>query len=218
MSSPQDIILSYHDVLIRKNDLQTLENHSWLNDTIIGFYFDYLEREKTKESPENIVFSSPELSQLLKLMDVQDYGAILDSRITQETDFVFFPVNNCDDREDPGGAHWSLLVYSKPEGSCFHLDSSGGFNGTIARAFSRKILEFLTGGKGKGFVEVKCPQQENSYDCGIFVLCFAEVILRHLAGAGEVGGCDFQGVEGEVKSARKRILELIKELSRRDGK
>ncbi|XP_063972618.1 sentrin-specific protease 8 [Diachasmimorpha longicaudata] len=218
MSGSQDVILSYHDVLIRKKDFETLENDCWLNDIIIGFFFDYLEREKTKSSSKKIVFSSPELTQLLKLMNVDDYSAILNSRISPTTDFVFFPVNNCNDREDPGGAHWSLLVYSKYEESCFHLDSCGGSNGADARRFSRKILKFLTGGKGKGFFEVACPQQGNSYDCGIFVLCFAEHILGSLvAGVEGVGGCDFQGVEGEVKGARKRIMKLIKELRGRDG-
>ncbi|XP_011306138.1 sentrin-specific protease 8-like isoform X2 [Fopius arisanus] len=213
MSSQQDIVLSYHDVLIRRSDLKTLEDHSWLNDIIIGFYFDHLEREKAQEFTGKIVLASPELTQLLKLMEIQDYPGILDSRITEKTDFVFFPVNNCDDREDPGGAHWSLLVYSRSEASCFHFDSSTGFNRTISQQFSRKIMKFMNGGRGKGFVEVRCPQQGNSYDCGIFVLCFAERILEILKASGRVDGCDLRGIETEANGMREKILELIRHLS-----
>lgn len=35
-----DIVLSFHDSLIRQADFALLDSPGWLNDKIIGFYFE----------------------------------------------------------------------------------------------------------------------------------------------------------------------------------
>jgi len=35
-----DIILSYHDSLLRRSDLELLQEGRWLNDSIISFMFE----------------------------------------------------------------------------------------------------------------------------------------------------------------------------------
>lgn len=40
------LILSYHDACLYESDLEILKSDtSWLNDRIIGFYFEYISRE-----------------------------------------------------------------------------------------------------------------------------------------------------------------------------
>jgi sentrin-specific protease 8 len=34
------IVLSYHNSLLRKSDVALLEEPNWLNDKVIGFYFE----------------------------------------------------------------------------------------------------------------------------------------------------------------------------------
>ena len=34
------IVLSYHDSLLRQSDVALLEGSNWLNDRIIGFFFE----------------------------------------------------------------------------------------------------------------------------------------------------------------------------------
>lgn len=43
-----EIILTYNDVTIRKKDIDCLQPHSWLNDTCIAFYFQYLKETNPK--------------------------------------------------------------------------------------------------------------------------------------------------------------------------
>jgi Ulp1 family protease len=45
----EDKILSYFDVVLRQGDVDLLKDHSWLNDNLIAFYFEYLAREKFKD-------------------------------------------------------------------------------------------------------------------------------------------------------------------------
>ena len=39
-SSMDQIVLSYHDSLIRQSDYLLLDAPNWLNDKVIGFYFE----------------------------------------------------------------------------------------------------------------------------------------------------------------------------------
>lgn len=50
-----EIILSYHDAIIYKEDLQILKSDTeWLNDRVISFYFEYLSKEVYED--EKILF------------------------------------------------------------------------------------------------------------------------------------------------------------------
>uniref|UniRef100_A0A6V7IS39 Ubiquitin-like protease family profile domain-containing protein n=1 Tax=Bracon brevicornis TaxID=1563983 RepID=A0A6V7IS39_9HYME len=210
MQQIDETILSYYDVLIRRSDLETLDDRSWLNDTIIGFYFDYLERTRaTKLSSTKVVLVSPELTQLMKMTEPEDYISIIGDRIKRDTDFIFFPLNNSEERMDMGGSHWSLLIYSKTEFACFHFDSSCNANAEIAAKFSMKIFAFL--GVARAYVRsVHCPQQVNSYDCGIYVLTFAEIILSNLKTVKKIEGCNLDAAERRASTKRRDIRELIR--------
>lgn len=49
-----DKILSYHDVLLRQTDLDTLEPGNWLNDQIIAFYLEYLTQQQIKQRQSQV--------------------------------------------------------------------------------------------------------------------------------------------------------------------
>jgi len=38
--SGMETVLSYHDSLLKKSDVDLLEGAGWLNDKILGFYFE----------------------------------------------------------------------------------------------------------------------------------------------------------------------------------
>jgi Ulp1 family protease len=92
-----------------------------------------------------------------------------------------------------GGSHWSLLLWtvsknpspsSIPSCTFYHFDSSSGYNTTAALAVSQKLMKVLYCGTktdpihiGAADVnECKTPQQCNAYDCGVFLLGFAEAL------------------------------------------
>ncbi|XP_058794489.1 sentrin-specific protease 8 [Phymastichus coffea] len=212
MSKSNDIVLSYHDCVLRQGDLNLLDGPCWLNDAVIGFYFEYL-GQKYQSSTSKLLFISPELTQLLKLTSPNEYPIFLDPIEAKGKDFIFFPVNDCNSRSTAGGSHWSLMVFSKREKACFYYDSSSGMNAIVAKDFSKDIMSYLLVEKGNGqFRDMDCPQQENGYDCGLFVLCFADVIAEHVSKTSEIEGCNCNNVKSLVSNKRQSFIALINKL------
>ncbi|XP_014213354.1 sentrin-specific protease 8 [Copidosoma floridanum] len=207
----KDVVLNYQDCILRQSDVDLLKGPCWLNDAIIGFYFEYLGKQHENVSLK-FLFVCPELAQLLKLTDPHEYPIFLDPIEAKDKPFVFFPINDCNSRSSSGGSHWSLMVFSKKERACFYFDSSNSMNSAVARDFSRKVMDYLLdGGKGQ-FIEVDCPQQDNGYDCGLFVLCFADVIAEHVLRTGKVDSCNYDRVKSFVHTKRRALLALIEKL------
>ncbi|KAJ8669082.1 hypothetical protein QAD02_000341 [Eretmocerus hayati] len=210
-SQSKNSVLSYHDCLLRQEDLHLLNGPFWLNDALIGFYFEYLQH-KYEDSKSKMLFLSPELTQLLKLTDSHEYGTFLDPISAKNMDYIFFPVNDCSSRESAGGSHWTLMVFSKPERTCFYFDSSSSSNTAAEADFSKGIMSYLLENGNGQFVEVKCPQQKNGYDCGLFVLCFTDVIAEHILEASQIEGCNCESVQSLVSRKRESLISLIHKL------
>ncbi|MDX8516593.1 Ulp1 family isopeptidase, partial [Mesorhizobium captivum] len=98
-------------------------------------------------------------------------GNLADAR----ADFVFLPLNNAALGEQ--GTHWSLLFVdlrgSQPLAS--HYDSSGGQNSALAQELAAKL--------GARLKPVLMAQQDNNYDCGVFVLDATRALTARLAEA-----------------------------------
>lgn len=213
--APSDIVVSYNDCILRKEDVHLLEGPYWLNDAVIGFYFEYLS-QKYKYSRTSLLFISPELTQLLKLTDSHEYRDFLDPLDAKFKHYIFFPLNDCNSRSSAGGSHWSLIVFSKFDKTCFHFDSSNGMNSYVARSFSRDIMNYLLDRNSGHYIEVECPHQENGYDCGLFVLCFSETVGEYLVqGRGDkIEDCKYDNVKKLVSEKRRSLLSLIDRLRR----
>ncbi|NEJ82709.1 hypothetical protein GR268_40070 [Rhizobium leguminosarum] len=87
--------------------------------------------------------------------------------------FVFLPVNNAG--TGPGGTHWSLLLVDlrgRPP-VAYHYDSSGTLNGAIAQGLAARL--------GARLDRVRMAQQDNSYDCGVFVVDATRALAARLA-------------------------------------
>lgn len=210
----EEIVLSYHDCLLRVDDVNLLAGPHWLNDAIIGFYFEYLEHrldDRDDDSCDDILFVSPEMTQLLKLTSSSEFPALMDSLSAADRKYIFFPLNNCDSREAAGGSHWSLLVVSQKK-TVFHLDSCRGTNRSVAVKFANKIMDYFSAYGAKNMEELKCPQQENGYDCGLFTLCLTDTIVQHILRNPEIRECNFDGVKSTVSSKRNELLGLIEKL------
>lgn len=63
--SKNPIILNFKDTLLHQSDVELLNGPHWLNDNIITFYFEYLEKAAYK-SEKDLLFISPEVVQCLK--------------------------------------------------------------------------------------------------------------------------------------------------------
>lgn len=208
-----DIVLSYHDYLLRSSDVSLLKKNEWLNDNIIGFYFEYLQQQFTKNDKKQLLFIGPSLTQLLKgvVEEVSQYHIFFDPIDAKSYDFLFFPLNDCESIE-AGGSHWSLLIFSRTEEMCYHFDSSCKMNSFVARVFAKKIIKYFLGKNETRYIEMDCPQQNNGYDCGLFVLCLADVISKCVLRASKITDCDCSIVTKMVPQKRNDLLKLIDDL------
>lgn len=213
MSRNEEIVLSYHDCVLRQSDVDLLLEPNWINDTLIGFYFEYLGKKLESSNNSEILYASPELTQLLKLTDSSQLSIFLDPLDASEKKFIFFPLNNCENRDSAGGSHWSLLIFSKVENTFFHFDSFGSSNESIARYFARNLDRYLLRKEVGKFVEISCPQQENCVDCGLFVMCISDVLTEHVLKKSQIHGYNLDTVKRMVSGKRESLLELIKTLT-----
>lgn len=213
-NSTDSIVLNYYDCLLRTSDVALLQGSHWLNDVIIGFYFEYLDATWNKNGKKELYFVSPEFTQLLKMTDPSQYNIFLESMNVSECKCIFFPLNNCDRKDAAGGSHWSLLVFCKQDKTCYHFDSSKGYNSNIASKFAENIMNCILDKNepNKKFVDTDSPQQDNGYDCGVYVLCFADVITKYVMKTGKVDGCDYSQVKKSTYTKRTELLNLINDL------
>ena len=178
--SDKKIVLNWNDSLLYDFDLEILnDKNGWLNDRLIGFAYEYFEKEKFKKT-ESFLFVNPSTVQYLKLCTSIEEADIcfLTPLELNEKEFVFFPITNNQNIETAGGSHWSLIVYDK-KNSCFiHLDSIGS-NIDVARVFYKKYKNHF---KASNFIEnlANFPKQSNSCDCGLYVLNGTEAIVNHI--------------------------------------
>lgn len=212
MASQGQKILSYHDVLLRSSDVALLDGPFWLNDNIIAFWMQYLEKDVYKESVAEVAFVSPDVVQLIKLGVGGDLREELQSLSLEDKDLILMPVNDCMDLDMPGGCHWSLLVYHKDSKKFEHYDSSKRSNAHHAARIASmlKPLLFL---EQVEVLEINCAQQNNSYDCGLYVLLnLQNVCLRHFRKRG-IGCGESVTLSNAMESNRHTLKQLIRRLS-----
>ena len=76
-----------------------------------------------------------------------------------EKELIFMPVND-HSSFNPGGSHWSLLVFYRPLSSFYHYDSLKSYNSRAAHEAMIKVSPFLACFTPI-FTEMPVPSQEN---------------------------------------------------------
>jgi sentrin-specific protease 8 len=136
-----------------------------------------------------------------------------------KTTHVILPINDATNVEvAESGSHWSLVVVSVLDGVAFHYDSLAPSNDAEARSATQKMSELL--GKPLRFIHMDdAPQQENSFDCGVYVcLVMQHLLLKRLLTADANGKVKMSMHGRDVNAAhgRKIMLHLIEE-RRKEG-
>jgi sentrin-specific protease 8 len=203
----ETVALSYHDICLRSSDVQLLGNRLWLNDQIIGFALEYLERSllfkdeggnSTRAVHRNarhcvsgtdnfvsavaakIALVKPSIAQLIRLYaDQEALSGLIDDFGWAKKDVLIIPVND-NETVDAGGFHWSLLICWRKDHKFVHFDSLGDYNIATAQSLAN-IVDWCwnnTSGLDVEIIRGKCPYQTNGHDCGVYVILFAEYLLR----------------------------------------
>ncbi|KAG1668618.1 hypothetical protein FOA52_001487 [Chlamydomonas sp. UWO 241] len=229
-------VLNFGDVCLRRSDVCLLNAPHWLNDQIITFYYEYAADEKFKDL-DGLLLVAGEVSHLLSNSSAADAALVLEARspAVHEKELVLFAVNDNTSVEKAGGSHWSLLLYCRSTSTFRHYDSlSTRGSRAAATKLYRSVGPTLGAGRECPLVHVEgMPQQENGYDCGVYVLMVTDALCtaaqaqwskacRTRSGVGMA--LDLDGVERAletwltpkaVSAFRLTLLELVAELQQR---
>lgn len=153
-----------------------LLGQNWVSDDVVSKYFDLLNSKVLKN--KNLFCMNPLISQGIKLLD--DYSHLLDPPNLRNFNHLFIPVNDSINTSGEGGTHWSLLVYNKTQASFFYYDSCGKYNIEHAQIIAGKIHKYLNNSNADNakVMLVQSPQQDNNYDCGIFMVSMVDRIIE----------------------------------------
>ena len=175
-------ILSVKSCTVKKSDIATLSPHTYLNDLIIMFYYEMIEG---KYPSKDITLLEPAVSMSI-ILNANDGNDLEDIKecifLPLEFDkkkFIFAPINdNTTIQYTCSGTHWTLIVVDVDNNLLYYLDSIKG-NVSNAHTFHDRI-EKLFGKKFEFIHALKKQYQTNSYDCGMFLLGFTEVLIKYL--------------------------------------
>lgn len=208
---PDDAYLSYYDIRLTREDMQTLKN-DWLTDNIISFWEEYLEREVlVNYKSSNIVLLRPSMS--FMILQTPDPRTLRDALPDfSRTTHVFLPINDCRNvTEAEGGTHWSLLLISILDGVAFHYDSLPPGNVWEAQTVTAKFGTLLN--RQIRFIHLNdSPVQENGSDCGVFVcLNMRYLLLKRLlvTNSNNKVNMSLGGRKIDARAGRKEIAKII---------
>lgn len=181
------IVLDYHNSLVRRSDKAILSSNSWINDTLIEFWLEYLANEVFAQYSSELVCFSPSLSQIIKLTECIDTIRSMVSSLDVATKSLWIvPVNDSTDMDQEGGNHWSLLVFLPQEYTFEYYDSlPNSCNITHAHNIATKLRQLLSNHPKHEsefkFLYPGCDLQNDSFNCGVHLLCNAEAAcIKHL--------------------------------------
>eukprot|EP01031_Cornospumella_fuschlensis_P028292 gene28293-34160_t len=174
MSKP---LFSYRDVDVYQRDALLFRERQWLNDTCINFCFRCIE-----DKSSSVKLVDPAVVSFLRLQveEEDEFEDLARGLQLDRHEWLYCPINDNTDFS-ASSTHWSGLLVHIPTGQALHLDSHAQFNFASAQALKPKLALLLKRPNALDLRQVRCPQQDNGHDCGVFVVIFADCILDLLS-------------------------------------
>ncbi|MGY8663522.1 Ulp1 family isopeptidase [Bradyrhizobium sp. UFLA05-109] len=160
-----------------------LAETEWLGDEHIAADYALLEQELQGDNRDLAVrtrFVRPAQAHLLRSIEnqsvlLESFHAIVNDQDGNDTaNFLFVPVNNA--APGGGGTHWSLLLVDRRERArpvAYHYDSRGTTNSAVAAELAARL--------GAHLAPARMAQQQNGYDCGVFLVDGTRALVGRLA-------------------------------------
>ncbi|GJQ10921.1 hypothetical protein GpartN1_g2712.t1 [Galdieria partita] len=180
----------YGNVTVYKGDLKLLDVPNWINDRIISFYAEYLNRQCTKareqesDAKERVFCVDPSLVfWLLYCSDWKDCKEALKSIPWKESHCILFPMSDSDSLYSPDhpltGSHWTLLAFITTRNLFLEYDSLHKAPSKNGKAFAAKLEKLLDlDSNSSTYCVETVPTQTNNYDCGIYVISIMELFVQ----------------------------------------
>ena len=171
---------SYHGISLTNDDMHTISRNNWLTDNVISFYYQYLKYEVFGKHTD-VLLIKPTVSYMLTLLsEINDFKQSALSLRLHTRQIVFCPLNN--------ESHWAILVYVRMLGRWFYYDSIQSLLQQQAEVLCARLyrltsdsnpsLQNITDDEWRpSFMSMQTPQQNNSYDCGMYVLAITHLLL-----------------------------------------
>ena len=189
-------------------NLDALKPTSWLQDSHIKIAIEDIEWQYRNQCGSTLYFV-PSLSHFIKLASQGDVDAQLKQSDAISKRHILFIVNDCNGELGSGeGSHFSLLVYERDGNTWYHVDSGGKANAPHAKQIMNKVNQYLVNqgsrvNSNTSYVESRCTQQRNGYDCGPLAILFAKTTTKKIARGESLHTCLVD--ENETKNVRRRI-------------
>ncbi|WP_342723517.1 Ulp1 family isopeptidase [Bradyrhizobium sp. B097] len=172
--------------LLRSRNRLDLDPTDWLRDEHIQADYELLGQELQNTNPDLAArtrFVDPLVAHYHLRLGTESvarpaFQHIVRNRNGDDTaDFLFLPVNDAS-ATDPNlrGGHWSLLLVdrrARQSPVAYHYDSSGTFHSALAAQLAERL--------GANLLPVSMAQQQNGYDCGVFVVDGTRALVRRIA-------------------------------------
>ncbi|KAI3812548.1 hypothetical protein L1987_17259 [Smallanthus sonchifolius] len=191
-SSRRKVLVTHENsnITISGEVLRCLKPGAWLNDEVINVYLELL-KEREKKEPKKFLkchfFNTFFYKKLISGRAGYDYKAVRRWTTQRklgysllECDKIFVPVHK--------QIHWCLAVIDKKEKKFQYLDSLGGIDKQVMRVLARYIVDEVKDKNGQDIdvtswqqeYVTDLPNQENGFDCGVFMIKYADFYSRGL--------------------------------------
>ncbi|WP_265575498.1 MULTISPECIES: Ulp1 family isopeptidase [Bradyrhizobium] len=152
----------------------------WLGDKHIQWDYQLLVQELQQNNPDLAArtrFVDPLIAQMLRSPSKEVAERALGWVRHDTADFLFLPVSDASatDRHQRG-SHWSLLLVDRRDRGrpvAYHYDSTQGYNDRPAAEIAGRLDAYVQ--------QAPIRQQQNGYDCGVFVVDGTRELVRRLA-------------------------------------
>ena len=202
------------DIRLTSEDASCLDNECWLLDVAIEFFLEYFCRIKWSKYKDSIEIIGPCVAQMLKMsQEAEDIMEQLKPLNLMDRTLVLIPVNNAQDQESKG-CHWSLLIFFPKEEIFHHIDSLHPMNKESAWKIALQINTglYLENGTFDSHNEMEDYQQDNKFDCGLFVLENAEQAITQTF-VEQIDGSIFKPCHKTcLPYKREELCEILKNL------
>ena len=163
---------------IKDEDIESIKEGKWMTDIIITYMLNNLQ-SWLQEIGKNVICLDPTVVQCIRKGEKTVVEDIIKKRGLIDTEYIFLPVNNNDYLDRDAGSHWSLLVYNKSNNEFYHHDPIRGTNNRHALEIVKGMAKASKNFKDR-ITNIESPQQKNGYDCGTYVIMYANNIAENI--------------------------------------
>ena len=202
------IIATCGDSEIRIQEYNIFKYNSWLTSSCISFYTEYI--KQSTPADRLFIFDTFTIQWYL-IEDLDEITGPIMTLHLEKFDVICVPINDSPNIKLPGtGSHWSLLLYIKESNRFVLVDSSYS-------SFSKNALDIITifsklvfKEHPKSEVYPHSSKQDNSYDCGMYVVHNIELISLWLKSHATLDLSTLSSIAPqEIKTARSKMVSYI---------